>query len=253
HALRAQRAIDRILNFRSRKQVGSIARAVFRLFPVEQIGRQNDEAIEFLARDSCVQIVANLIERAAIGADLFDDETRLRFSVARCVWIVESRRGRLRRFARVIVDQLLGHPRVHLAGLIDDADSRRSASFNSKHHRWHNRKADQQKRPQNRRNHEKFRAHPLDVFAFDNGEEFFHPAFFTSSIKMSCKEASTSSNFVTTAPVSTSRFNNTCGSAPATSNTSNSSPTCRILATTSGSLSSASLPSNRSATALRAR
>src|SRR5438552_3463035 len=96
--------------------------------------------------------------------------------------------------------------RVHIAGLIDNHHTRWTTGFHPEHQRRHDRKTSHQQRSENGRHYEKFRPHALDVFAFDNGEEFSHADSLTFSMKMSWRVGSTNSNFVTAVPESTKRF-----------------------------------------------
>src|SRR6185295_760742 len=68
---------------------------------------------------------------------------------------------------------------VHLAGLIDDRQTRGTTGLNPKHQGRHDRKPGHQDGAKNRRDDEKPAAHTLDVLAFDDDQEFLHEVSFT--------------------------------------------------------------------------
>src|SRR5215471_7091030 len=262
HSLRTYGAADGVGDVSPGKQVSRVAGIELRLSDLQKIGRQNYVAVKLLCLNAVIQLFCDFLDGSIVDRHLLDRIIAWQHPARLCGLLfgvgVQCRRLLIVLRLLFVPQSLAGidlqrYARVHLARLIDDCQPRRATRAKAKHQRRHHGECGHHQGTQNRRDDEKLRAHALDIFALDDREEFFHAASLTFSMKMSCKLGSTNSNLLTGTPASTSRFSNTCGSAPGASNASNSSPTGRILATNSGSFNTPSLPSNLSATALRAK
>src|SRR5215470_5409435 len=133
---------------------------------------------------------------------------------------------------------------VHFPSLIHHRNSQ-CRGFDIDDEYGHDRKERHRYRQEDGGDDKHLRAHPLEIFAFDDCQKLFHADSVTFVMKMSLRLGSIISNFPITAPESIKRFSSVWAFAPGASSACASSACRTTLLTSSGSSSTPSPPSQR--------